>query len=74
MIEILLLEYTKRLNWYKIRIKQLDKNNIAETFPAFPGPVAGLPIEFDSEEASVHVRPYNAMPRLILFGGIPFLM
>lgn len=55
-------------------IKQLDKNNIAETFPAFPGPVAGLPIEFDSEEASVHVRPYNAMPRLILFGGIPFLM
>ena len=57
MIEILLLEYTKRLNWYKIMSKQLDKNKIAETFPAFPGPVAELPIAFDSDEASVHVRP-----------------
>ena len=37
--------------------KKLDKNEGTETFPAFPGPVAGLPIEFDSDEASVHVRP-----------------
>ena len=46
-----------KLNWYKKMSKQLDKMKGAETFPAFPGPVAGLPIEFDSDEASVHVRP-----------------